>query len=131
MANNIKLAVRLNLDGAYIPSFNNKISINCFSKRKKFQLIGSAHSLKEIIIKEKQGVDTIFVSPLFKTYKLKFLGIPKFNLIKIAFKNKFVALGGINKINIKKTKMLDVYGISGISMYKKKPAFFKAGFHKF
>ena len=50
---------------------------------------------------------------------------------RIAFKNKFVALGGINKINIKKTKMLDVYGISGISMYKKKPAFFKAGFHKF
>ena len=49
---------------------------------------------------------------------------------KIAFKNKFVALGGINKINIKKTKMLDVYGISGISMYKKKPALKKAGFFK-
>ena len=36
LANNIKLAVQLNLDGAYIPSFNNKISINCFSKRIRY-----------------------------------------------------------------------------------------------
>ena len=35
LANDIKLAVQLNLDGAYIPSFNNKISINSFSKKKK------------------------------------------------------------------------------------------------
>ena len=35
LANNIKLAIQLNLDGAYIPSFNNKISVNYFSKKKK------------------------------------------------------------------------------------------------
>ena len=31
--NNIKLANQLNLDGAYIPSFNNKISVNYFFKK--------------------------------------------------------------------------------------------------
>ena len=67
---------------------------------------------------------------MLKTYKFKHLGIPRFNLIKISFKKKFVALGGINQKNIPKTKMLNIYGVSGISMYKKKPALKKAGFHK-
>ena len=49
----------------------------------------------------------------------------------MSFKNKFVALGGINQKNIQKIKMLDIYGISGISMYKKKPALIKAGFSNF
>ena len=40
----------------------------------------------------------------------------------MSFKNKFVALGGINQENITKTKMLNIYGVSGIKMYKKKPA---------
>ena len=103
LANNIKLAVQLNLDGAYIPSFNNKISINCFSKRKKFQLIGSAHSLKEIKIKEKQGVSAIFISPLFKTYKSNhYLDVNKFNLLAKNSKLNIIALGGINKSNFKK-----------------------------
>ena len=119
LANNIKLAVQLNLDGAYIPSFNNKISINCFSKRKKFQLIGSAHSLKEIIIKEKQGVNTIFVSPLFKTYKTNYwLGIHKFNNLARNSKLKVIALGGINKFNFKKLFLLNIYGFASISFFK-------------
>ena len=77
----------------------------------------------EIRRKIEQGCEIIFISPLFKTYKFKHLGIPRFNLIKISFKKKFVALGGINQKNIPKIKMLNIYGISGISMYKKKPAY--------
>ena len=130
ISNNIDKCLKYDLDGLYIPSFN-KRNLTKKLKLHKQTIIGSAHNHMEIRKKIEQGCKIIFLSPLFKTYKLKFLGIPKFNLIKIAFKNKFVALGGINKRNIKKTKMLDVYGISGISMYKKKPAFFKAGFHKF
>ena len=34
--------------------------------KKKFILIGSAHNLKEIRIKEKQKVNEIFLSSLFK-----------------------------------------------------------------
>ena len=59
---------------------------------------------------------------IYTEHKLKYLGIPRFNLIKMSFKNKFVALGGINQENITKTKMLNIYGVSGIKMYKKKPA---------
>ena len=77
----------------------------------------------EIRRKIEQGCKIIFLSPLFKTYKSKCLGIPRFNLLKISFKKKFVALGGISKKNIQKTKMLNIYGISGIGMYKKKPAY--------
>ena len=36
LANNIKLAIKLNLDGVYIPSFNKEFKINSYSKKKKF-----------------------------------------------------------------------------------------------
>ena len=111
--------MQLNLDGAYIPSFNNKISINSFSKKKKFQLIGSAHSLNEIIIKKKQGVNTIFLSPLFKTYKTNYwLDIHKFNNLTRNSKLNIIALGGINKFNFKKLFLLNIYGFASISFFK-------------
>ena len=130
ISNNIAHCLKYDLDGLYIPSFNKK-NLTKKLKLHKQIIIGSAHNQIEIRKKIEQGCKIIFLSPLFKTYKLKYLGISKFNLIKMSFKNKFVALGGINQKNIKKTKMLDIYGISGINMYKKKPAFYKAGFHKF
>ena len=71
LANNIKLAIYLNLDGAYIPSFNKSFSHLAYNLKKKFLIIGSAHNLKEIKIKEKQGVSKIFLSPLFKIKKRK------------------------------------------------------------
>ena len=54
LSNNIKLALSLGLDGAYIQSFNNKMEHLNFSLKKNFKLIGSAHNLKEIRMKEKQ-----------------------------------------------------------------------------
>jgi thiamine-phosphate pyrophosphorylase len=129
ISNKIDECLKYDLDGLYIPSFN-KQNLTKKLKLHKQTIIGSAHNHIEIRKKVEQGCKIIFLSPLFKTYKTKFLGVSKFNLIKMSFKEKFVALGGINKNNICKTKMLDIYGISGISMYKKKPAFFKAGFNK-
>ena len=122
ISNNIDECLKYDLDGLYIPSFN-KRNLTKKLKLHKQIIIGSAHNRMEIRKKIEQGCKIIFLSPLFKTYKLKYLGIPKFNLIKISFKNKFVALGGINQKNIQKTKMLNIYGISGIGMYKKKPAY--------
>ena len=130
ISNNLRLAIKFKTDGIYIPSFNKRITLNKATLSKNFKIIGSAHNHMEVRKKIEQGCKIIFLSPLFKTYKSKYLDIPKFNLIKISFKNKFVALGGINQKNIQKIKMLNIYGISGISMYKKKPAFFKAGFNK-
>ena len=84
LSNNIKLAMRLKLDGAYIPSFNKELNFNSYNLNKKFKLLGSAHNLKEIRIKEMQKIEYIFLSPLFPSNKNKnYLGIYKFfNLMK-------------------------------------------------
>ena len=71
LSNNIKLAIKLDLDGAYIPAFNTSFSHNSYSFKKKFKLVGSAHDLNEIRIKEKQNTDLIFLSPLLRTHHLK------------------------------------------------------------
>ena len=42
-----------------------------FSSIKKFKVIGSAHNVSEIKIKEKQNCEEIFLSPIFKTKKKK------------------------------------------------------------
>ena len=54
LSNNVKVAIKLNLDGAYIPSFNKELNHLSYSFKKKFNIIGSAHTLKEIKVKEKQ-----------------------------------------------------------------------------
>ena len=106
LSNNIKLAIKLNLDGAYIPSFNKSTQHLAFSLKKQFNLIGSAHNFKEIKIKEMHNVSKIFISSLFKKNK-NFLGMNKFKLISNLTRKKVVALGGISKSNLKKLKMLN------------------------
>ena len=69
LSNNIKLAVSLNLDGVYIPSFNMDKKHLSYSFRKNFILIGSAHNVYEMRAKELQNVDTIFLSSIFKKNK--------------------------------------------------------------
>ena len=120
MSNNIKLAIKLDLDGAYIPSFNRSFAHNSYNFKKKFKLIGSAHNLNEIRIKEKQNVTSIFLSSIFKNNKdKKFLGIYKFlKLMKLTKKN-IVCLGGINKENIKKLNLIKLNNIASISMFQK------------
>jgi len=119
LANNTKLAIKLDLDGVYIPSYNTELKINSFSKRKKFLIIGSAHNLKEIKIKEKQGAQIIFLSPLFKTNKTnKFLGSIKFNMLSKMTDKKLIALGGINQTNIQKLFLLNAYGFASISFLR-------------
>ena len=65
LSNNIKLAIKLGLDGAYLPSFNKNIEHLAYSLKKDFRIIGSSHNLKEIRIKERQKVEEIFLSSLF------------------------------------------------------------------
>ena len=117
LSNNIKLAIKLNLDGAYIPSFNKSFKNLNYSYKKKFEIIGSAHNLKEIRIKEKQKVSKIFLSSLFKENR-NFLGLNRFKLLSTLTKKKIVALGGISKKNIKLLKILDSYDFAGISYFE-------------
>ena len=105
LSNNVKLALNLNLDGAYIPAFNKNFNHLSYSYRKNFKIVGSAHNIKEIKIKEKQKVDKIIISSLFKKNK-NFLGINKFKLLAKLTKKETVALGGISKKNIKKLNLI-------------------------
>ena len=117
LSNNIKLALKLGLDGAYIPSFNKDLKHLSYSINSKFLIVGSAHNLREIRIKELQKVKSIFLSSLFKQNK-NFLGLNKFRNISNYTESKIIALGGISKKNIKKLKLLDVYGFAGISYFE-------------
>ena len=97
ISNDLHLANKLNLDGIYVPSFNRDFSV--LKKRdKRLKIIGSAHNFKEILIKKKQNVDLLFISPIFKIEKkTKFLDIYKFNILSKFMNKKVIALGGINK----------------------------------
>ena len=117
LSNNIKLAIKLNLDGAYIPSFNKTTEHLSYSFRKDFKIIGSAHNLKEIRIKEKQKVDKVFLSSLFKKNK-NYLGINKFKLLSKLTRKEVVALGGISEKNLKKLKILNQSSFAGISYFE-------------
>ena len=121
LSNNVKLAINLNLDGAYIPSFNKSVNHLSFSRRKNFLLIGSAHNNKEIKIKEKQGVSVLFLSSIFKKNK-NYLGLNKFKLLTNLTNKKIIALGGVSNENLKKLSLVKCDGFAGISFFQKKTA---------
>ena len=117
LSNNIKLAIKLGLDGAYIPSFNDSFKHLNYSLKKNFKIIGSAHNLKQIKIKEIQKVKKIFLSSLFKKNK-NYLGVNKFKLLSQLTRKKIVALGGISKTNLKKLRLLNTSDFAGISYFE-------------
>ena len=82
-------------------------------------LIGSAHNLKEIKVKEKQKVKKIFISSIFKENK-NFLGLNKFKIISNLSRIQIVALGGISKKNKKLIKLTKSVGFAGISYFESK-----------
>jgi thiamine-phosphate pyrophosphorylase len=111
------LAVKLKIDGAYIPAFNKSMKHLSYSLKKDFVIIGSAHNLKEIKEKEKQKVKKIFLSSLFKKNK-NYLGINKFKLLSNLSTKKVVALGGVSKKNIRKLYLLKSSEFAGISYFE-------------
>ena len=121
LSNNTKLAINLNLDGTYIPSFNKDLNHLSFSIKKKFLIIGSAHNNKEIKLKEKQGVSILFLSSIFKKNK-NYLGLNKFKLLTNLTQKKIIALGGISNKNLKLLNLTNCVGFAGISFFQKKTA---------
>ena len=88
-----------------MPSFNKDL-VKSIHQKKNFDILGSAHNLKEIKIKEKQKVQSIFISSLFKKNK-NYLGLNKFKIISRYTKKKIVALGGVSKNNLKKIELIN------------------------
>ena len=117
ISNNVKLAIKLDLDGAYIPSFNNDKKHLSYSFKKKFIILGSAHNVYEIRTKELQKVETIFLSSIFKKNK-NYLGVKRFKLLSLLTKKPFIALGGLSNNNLKKLNLIGCHGFAGISFFE-------------
>ena len=117
ISNNIKLAIKLNLDGVYIPSFNKDKKHLSYSFKKNFIILGSAHNVYEMRTKELQNVNTIFLSSIFKK-NINYLGINKFKSLSLLSSKPIVALGGISNNNIKKLNLTNCLGFAGISFFE-------------
>ncbi|MDA8618973.1 thiamine phosphate synthase, partial [Candidatus Pelagibacter bacterium] len=113
----------LNSDGIYLSSFNKGLRILNY-KKKKFEIIGSAHNFKEITLKKKQGCSFILLSKLFIVDYNKsapHLGIIKFNNYS-RYSKKLIPLGGIKQENLNNLKNAFCEGFALLSEIKKKPA---------
>ena len=117
LSNYYKIAIKLGLDGVYIPSFNKNTKHLNYSIKSSFAILGSAHNIKEIRLKEIQNVEVVFISSIFKKNK-NFLGIHRFLKLKELTNKKVIALGGISKLNKRKIKLLSTYGFGGISYFE-------------
>ena len=124
VSNDTNLMIKLRADGLYISAHNKKLLLNSYSKL-GYKIIGSAHNLKEISIKKKQGCNSIILSRLFKTnYKNKvgYLGIQKFNLFVLKSEVELIPLGGINIDNLLAMNVVNCNSFACLSAIKKKPA---------
>ena len=104
-------------------SFNKRLDILNYRKL-NFQIIGSAHNLREIVLKKKQGCSFILLSKLFTVDYNKdvpHLGVVKFNNYSRILK-KLIPLGGIKKKNLNYLKNVFCEGFAILSEVKKKPA---------
>ncbi len=120
LSNNVKLALKLKLNGAYISAHNKDYRFNSYKFRKNFKLIGSAHNIIEVNIKKAQKIDEIFISPIFKYKNKSPLGIYRVRYFFEDSSYKKIALGGINKKNINLLSLIKFSGFAGISLFKKK-----------
>jgi len=119
ISNNLKAAIKYDFNGLYIPSFNRNLGFRNIIKE-NFEIIGSAHNIMELRVKEKQGCSSIFISPIFKNdKKKKYLNVIKANLLRNLTNNKIVLLGGINFKTLRRTKICAPSGIAAISWIKK------------
>ena len=120
ISNYFDIAIKLNLDGFYIPSFNTKFYLKKNYHKKEFLIIGSAHNLREIRTKEIQNCEDIFISPIFHNRHYdRSLGIYKFINLATNTKKNIIALGGINNSNFRKINRKLILGFASISWIKK------------
>ena len=59
-----------------------------------------------------------FLASLFKKKKT-YLGLKRFKILESKTSLKTIALGGINKNNLKKLNLLNTYGFASISFFNK------------
>ena len=112
VCDDFKLAIKIRANGLYLTE-NNKTMNHRINQKKDFINIGVAHNQLEFFKKKQQKVDKIFLSPIFKTKKYsknKILETLKFRIMSMRWKTSVIPLGGINQLNLKRIKMLNVEG---------------------
>ena len=119
LSNNFKLALKLRLDGVYLPSFNKNFRYNCFKFHKNFVILGSAHNIVEVNTKIRQKVKYIFIAPVFKK-KLYKLGIYGFLKLRNFTDKKLIVLGGVTIEKMNMINFLNAEGFAAISYFQKK-----------
>ena len=119
LSNNFKLALKLRLDGVYLPSFNKNIKYNCFGFQKNFVILGSAHNVTELNTKIKQRVNSIFIAPVFKK-KINEVGIYGFLKLRNFTNKKLIVLGGVTEEKINMISFINAEGFAAINYFKKK-----------
>ena len=118
ISNNVKLALKLKLNGVYISAYNKDLKHNNYALTKNFEIIGSAHDLRELQIKKIQNTKEIFLAPIFKIKKKAAIGIHKAKYLFYLFKGPKIALGGINEKNIKLLTLSKFSGFAAINYFK-------------
>ena len=73
--------------------------------------------MNEIRVKERQRVNKIFLSSVFKKNQ-NYLGLNKFKLISNYSKTEIIALGGVSEENVKMLLLTKSKGFAGISYFK-------------
>ena len=126
LSNNFRLALKLQLDGVYLPSFNKSTRYNCFKFKKNFDVIGSAHNVMELNIKIRQKVKSIFIAPVFKK-KLNKLGIYGFLKLKQFTTKNLIILGGVTEEKMNMINFLKAEGFAAINYFQKKRPLKKKG----
>jgi thiamine monophosphate synthase len=112
----INNALKYKATGIYIKANNKRIVLKKYNKLK---IIGSAHNNLEYFFKKNQNCNMIMLSPLFYNKKYSnnnILGTAKFRLISKDWKIDVCALGGINKTNVNKVKLIKTNNIAFRSM---------------
>lgn len=119
LANNIKVAFKLGFNGVYLPAFNKQI-VYKNKLKKNFKILGSAHNLKDVRIKERQSVDLLFLSPVFKKKNNRYLGMYNFLKYRSITNVEMAALGGINMKNLRLLKLFGIKKFASIELIKNK-----------
>ena len=120
LSNNIKLAIKMDLDGVYFPSFERSLVHNCYNLKTNFKIIGSAHNLFELNIKKKQKVSEVFISPVFKKKSRNALGIYGFIKLRNSTNLNSIVLGGVDNSNLNKLRQIKCSGFAAINFFAKK-----------
>jgi len=124
VANDFNLMINTNADGIYI-SASNKSFKSLHLDKLRYEIVGSAHNLREINMKIKQRCKVILFSKLFLVDYDKtspYLGLVKFSKIYNYISNKIVPLGGIKPSNLNSLNNLKCNSVAILSAIKKKPA---------